>query len=369
MIGPASGTALASSSDREAPDGWDLAVPRFAPPAEGGDRPFWSVMIPAYNAGNYLEQTLRSVLDQDPGSDRMEIVVVDDASPEADRGEEIVRRLAPGRVVFRRSAENLGLAGNWNRCIAQSRGRWVHLLHQDDWVLPGFYEGMARADSEAPGAGAAYCRHVFADWDGQWNSLSELVRREAGIAEDLLEKLSQIQCIQCASIVVKRSTYEAIGGYRGDLRYTLDWEMCSRIASRYPVWYDPRLLACYRWHDESETESLNRSSVLLPDILRVIPMIRRTLPESLRGDVGRGQLNWLRWKFQVESERALALGETRAALACLRSAMACDRPHGWSLDLRRKSLRVLKRAASERLGLSTRPSKGRVPSSSGEASR
>jgi glycosyltransferase involved in cell wall biosynthesis len=163
-------------------------------------------MVPAYNPSGLLEQALRSVLDQDPGPEAMQIAVVDDASPGADRADELVRRLAPGRVELHRAAENLGLAGSWNRCIGLARGRWVHLLHQDDWVLPGFYERLGRAEAEAPEVGAAYCRHAIADADGHWFHLSPLERRDAGPADGLLGRLSELQRIQCAAIVVRRST-------------------------------------------------------------------------------------------------------------------------------------------------------------------
>jgi len=45
--------------------------------------------------------------------------------------------------------------------------------------------------------------------------------------------------------VVARNSYEALAGFRQELRQTLDWEMWERIASRFPVWYEPRALAVY----------------------------------------------------------------------------------------------------------------------------
>src|SRR5437868_3875502 len=102
-------------------------------------RPFWSVMIPTYNPRtDYLEQALRSVLQQDPGPEQMQIEVVDDCSNDS-TASEIVRRIGTGRVMFHVEPQNRGLANTWNRCIERARGHWVHILHQDDIVLPGFY--------------------------------------------------------------------------------------------------------------------------------------------------------------------------------------------------------------------------------------
>jgi len=53
--------------------------------ADAGARPFWSVMIPTYNPrADYLEETLHSVLQQNPGPKQMQIEVVDDCSPGMD---------------------------------------------------------------------------------------------------------------------------------------------------------------------------------------------------------------------------------------------------------------------------------------------
>lgn len=125
--------------------------------------PFWSVMIPTYNPRfDYLEQALRSVLDQDPGPEAMQIEVVDDASPDVDV-EEMVRAIGGGRVSYFRSPANLGLAGCWNLCIVRSKGQWIHLLHQDDYVLPGFYERLARAAASHPEVSLLAARSFFVD--------------------------------------------------------------------------------------------------------------------------------------------------------------------------------------------------------------
>ena len=244
--------------------------PRIAPVPQGEGRPFWSVMIPTYNVTDLLEKTLRSVLDQDPGPDRMEIVIVDDCSPNG-HAEEIVQSLASDRVRFHRGEANVGLAGNWNRCIALSRGRWVHILHQDDLVLPGFYERLSRADQGEPRPGAAFCQHAFIDAAGNWQTISGLERRSPGLIEDWLERIVDDQRVQCPSIVVRRDVYEHLGGYLPDLIYALDWEMWVRIARHYPVWYEPTVLACWRIHDKGETAQLHKWAQRMPTWRRRSP--------------------------------------------------------------------------------------------------
>jgi glycosyltransferase involved in cell wall biosynthesis len=280
-------------------------------------------MIPTYNASDMLEKALRSVLDQDPGAERMQIAVVDDCSPDGE-AERIVERVAPGRVEFHRNPENVGLARNWNGCIAHARGHWLHLLHQDDVVFPGFYDRMGLASRERPDVGAAFCRHIYIDVDGVWEQLSEIEQRRAGVLDGWLAKISRQQRIQCASIVVRRDVYERLGGYRVDLSLALDWEMWVRIATHYAVWYEPEMLACWRVHHKNESSRLRREGADVADILRAIEIIRRYLPAEFREMAGSWIVHGLRDTVLNEAADLMRAGDRKAGLAKFRQACECD---------------------------------------------
>jgi glycosyltransferase involved in cell wall biosynthesis len=281
------------------------------------------VMIPTYNASDILEKAIRSVLDQDPGAERMQIAVVDDCSPNGE-AERIVERVAPGRVEFHRNPKNVGLGKNWNRCIAHARGHWLHLLHQDDVVFPGFYDRMSLASRERPDVGAAFCRHVYIDVDGVWEHLSEIERRIAGVLDGWLAKISLKQCIQCASIVVRRDVYEHLGGYRVDLSLALDWEMWVRIAAHYAVWFEPGLLACWRVHHKNESSRLQREGTDVTDVLRAIGIIRRYLPVEFRETAGSWLIHGYRDRDLNEATNLMRVGDWKAGLAKFRQACECD---------------------------------------------
>jgi|SRR5438876_3460602 len=124
-------------------------------------------MIPTYNPrAEYLEETLKSVLQRDPGPHQMQIEIIDDGSMD-NSASEITRRVGAGRVTFRADPKNPGLMNTWNRCIERARGHWVHILHQDDIVLPGFYD-VLRKGEEHSHAGAIFCRHAIANSKGHW---------------------------------------------------------------------------------------------------------------------------------------------------------------------------------------------------------
>ena len=104
-------------------------------------------LVPLYKREAYLKRCLDCVLEQDPGPDEMEILVVDDAVQATFRAGSRDRR---GRVRYLRNASNLGLYPSTNAAIEMTSGRFIHILHDDDWVENGFYRKMREAIEACP---------------------------------------------------------------------------------------------------------------------------------------------------------------------------------------------------------------------------
>jgi len=254
--------------------------PSIRPVDASSPRPLWSVMIPTYNPdARLLEETLRSVLDQDPGPETMQIGIVDDASPAAPDLESLAERLAPGRVEVIRQPQNGGMAATWNACIERARGRWVHILHQDDLALPGFYRRLGEAVEAHPQLGGAYTQHYLIDEAGkrEW-LMSQNPAKKPGIVEDWVQLVFIELSFQTPSIVVKREAYERLGGFRSDMRYALDWDMWKRLAAAYPIWYDPEPLACYRRHGRGASMDFFATGGNMQEVRLSIDLARDYLP-------------------------------------------------------------------------------------------
>ena len=91
-----------------------------------------SICIPTYNGERYIEKTLNSVLLQT--YDDFEVIIVDDQS--SDNTWEILTQYAAqdGRIHLFKNEHNLGLVGNWNRCIELAQGEWIKFVFQDDII-------------------------------------------------------------------------------------------------------------------------------------------------------------------------------------------------------------------------------------------
>jgi len=246
------------------------------PVATDLSQPLWSVMIPTYNCAGYLRETLASVLAQDPGPDLMQIEVVDDHSTKDDPAA-VVAELGSGRVTFYQQPTNVGHVRNFNTCLRRSRGRLIHLLHGDDSVRDGFYETMQLPFAN-PTVGAAFCRYIAMDEQGHWLSIAPLEQLHNGLVDNWLEKIATGQRLQTPTMVVRRTVYEALGGFDERIAtYGEDWEMWVRIAAHFSVWYHAHPLALYRIRSTSLTGQGQRTGKNAEDYRCVIKINRNHL--------------------------------------------------------------------------------------------
>lgn len=306
----------------------NLLPPRIDPLPQNTARPLWSVMIPSYNYADYMRGTLKSVLCQDPGADTMQIEVVDDGST-TDDPEAVTRAIGRGRIAFHRQPRNLGIVGNFNDCIRRARGEWVHILHGDDLVRPGFYARAHQAIRAHPEIGAWACRIIYMDEDGHWAGLSELEARTPQVLSgEFVATLLREQRLYFAGLLVRRSVYERLGGYRPELKLCLDWDMWKRIALHAPIFYDPEPLACYRLHPISAYASAVRTGDSVADERRSIEIANAYLPPAEAPRVRREALKAAAVRAIRTARQQWRLGYRTAALRVVREALRCSAAPG-----------------------------------------
>lgn len=245
------------------------APPKIDPVPSGIHRPLWSVMIPTFNCAKYLEKTLESVLCQDPGHEKMQIEVVDDCSTKDDPAS-VVKKMGKNRITFSRNLINTGLCSkNFNICLNKAKGHLVHLLHGDDYVLPGFYAMVENALQANPNAGMVINRCFVVDANGDTEILAEKVVKDEGPHFKFESHLYQNNFF-APGLVFKRSSIEKEGGFRTDLVHCADWEIITRVYSKYGALYLKEPKACYRIFPGNDTTKLEQSGENLKDYLRFL---------------------------------------------------------------------------------------------------
>ena len=286
-----------------------------------GTGPFWSVMIPTYEPDpGYLSEALDSILAQDPGGGEMQIQLVDDCSAGFHPRTFLGKRLA-GRVRWHRQPEHVGIGENWNTCLRLARGKWVHLLHQDDLVRPGFYRLLREAVCDRDDPGAVVVQLDFIDRRGSVRRVAFPEELAGGCLDDWVEHVFVRLRIQGSAIVVRRATYETLGGFDESYVYTLDWNMWQRIAVAYPLWYEPRARACWREHGGAETRRLMQSGQNMREVERCIEEGERVLPPEVAVEASRrARIVYTRFAVDNAIKIARRTGNLRAAMRQLAAA-------------------------------------------------
>jgi GT2 family glycosyltransferase len=236
----------------------------------GGSPPLVSVVIAAYNAAGFIEDTCRSAMRQTYPA--LEIIIVDDGS--TDRTAALVEALAAAdpRIRLIRQ-QNLGVAAARNRAIALAAGEFIAPLDADDvWDPTKIARQVARLQEAGPQAGMAYCWWAWIDVNATLLDRSPFWRVEG----DVLERLTEVNFTGSASVpLFRHACLDAVGGYDAGLRAKgaqgcEDWDLALRVAGRYQVAVVPAVLVGYRRRGDSMSagcDTMYRSQVQVLEAL------------------------------------------------------------------------------------------------------
>lgn len=234
------------------------------------DLPLLTVVIPTRNRRPLLEEAIRSALLPLPFSH--EVLVSDNASTDSTPE---IQGLFPSIRYIRRE-QTLAMAEHWNLCVQEAKGRYVKVLCDDDWLLPGALEREVAALKADPGlsACASLVREVLPD------GAAATKERPGGTYTGLQlfrRMLGEENLVGPPSVVTFRK--ESFGGFPAGYRYATDWAAWILLADRGPI----RLLsepgACFRLHENNLT---NRYVEEHTDFVEVMALRRECLAR-LRG--------------------------------------------------------------------------------------
>jgi glycosyltransferase involved in cell wall biosynthesis len=202
-----------------------------------------SIVTPSYNQAAFLEETIRSVLEQD--YEPIEYVVVDGGS--TDRSVDVIRRYED-RLAWWTSEPDRGQPHALNKGFARTSGAYIGFLNSDDTLLSGAVSRLVGELERHPEALVAYGDVVFRDERSGESSYGR--SRPWGLPEMVQAATGTV--MQPASLWRRRA-----------------WELAGPLEERYPVWFDvlffinvarfgpavhvEEALATYRLHHESKT--------------------------------------------------------------------------------------------------------------------
>ena len=210
-----------------------------------------SVIIPAYNASLFLEETIRSVINQTYTN--FEIIVVDDGS--TDSTEKVVQNLVneglPIKLIYQ---SNKGVSAARNLGFKNSKGFYILFLDADDVLLPNNIEAKIRKIEENESFGLVHTDMAFINAHSvKTGDINKGL--EGNILDDLL---LWDRCVIPApsSIMVKKSVCEDVGLFCEELSTAADQEFFFRVAAKYKIGRIAECLGLYRVHTNNMSKRI-----------------------------------------------------------------------------------------------------------------
>jgi glycosyltransferase involved in cell wall biosynthesis len=200
-----------------------------------------SIVVPSFNQGRFLEETLRSVLEQT--YPLVECIVIDGGSK--DESVFVIKKYE-GRLKYWHSRPDKGHTDALIQGFGHSAGEILAWVNSDDLLAPDAVEKAAAALERKPDAVMVYGNRVCID------ERSRLLYFRPSMP--LLARTPYISfTVPQESCFWRREAYFKVGGVRTELWFSFDYELFSRFALMGEVFYDSGIWGFFRKHSASKT--------------------------------------------------------------------------------------------------------------------
>lgn len=256
-----------------------------------------SVVIPAYNAENFIIDALRSIARQT--SLPKEVIVINDGS--SDRTyqtvQEWITRKQHNYPIHLYTQDNRGISATRNMGIQRSAGEWVAFLDADDIWEPSHLEQLITAAELVPSAIAAYgagrllVSGTLQDvlYDDFWDNPSRKFGKQIGsssyfrIDSTIFPRLIKGNFIKPSSLMISRTLANEIGLFSVELSTAEDREFLVRLIRKGEFIYCSLPITQYRWHEDNASQTKN-SKRNVENGLRALKLIFENKNLGLTGD-------------------------------------------------------------------------------------
>jgi glycosyltransferase involved in cell wall biosynthesis len=253
--------------------------------------PLVSVCIPTYNYARFLADAVNSVLAQTVRD--FEIVVVDNCS--TDNTSDVLRPyIDAGLIRYVCNETNLGMVGNWNKCIELAKGRYINILCADDLLEASALElAVAMFESHEGVSVVSFSRTIV---DSNLNPIR--TARYADRSGVISGAEAVRKCFLCGNLIGEPSAVffrqsDADRGFNPEYRQIVDLEMWMYLLGRGDLAFLSTPLCKIRQHEEQLTKESVRTFAIIEDEERLFREY------SIKPFIGNSPLVRERWRLKV----------------------------------------------------------------------
>lgn len=268
-------------------------------PRDCSDLPTFGIATPSYNQAPFIEQTVRSVMEQE--GLEIDYLVQDGAS--TDGTIEKLRDLESGLGNFRWVSEkDDGQADAINRGLGSVTGDILAWINSDDFYAPGALGCVAAYFRDHPEVDVVYGHRICVDAAGQ--EIGRWVMPPAAP-----DALSYFDYIPQETVFWRRSIWEKVGGVNADFQFAMDWDLLRRFRDAGAIMVRlPYYLACFRVHPEQKTSAKikdigKQETLLLRPEKGLDPAFDKRFRKVWFREHRRARISWLLLQRGKRSER------------------------------------------------------------------
>jgi len=227
--------------------------------------PKFTVIVPLYNKENFVEATLKSILDQTFGD--YEVLIVDDCSTDSS-----LLRIQPylsEKIQLISHRKNSGLSAARNTGIRNAAARFVTFLDADDIWKPTVletFDNMIRQFPEEAILGLNYLEvYQNGDITLPQNSTSDLKPNDTLLIKDFFKRNRQQGIFIHSGVCFDKKVYEEVGYYDETIGFAEDLDFNIRAFNNFDLVYRNERLVLYTIYSENQLTNSSILGKVLPD--------------------------------------------------------------------------------------------------------
>lgn len=241
-----------------------------------------SIIVPTYNAANFIEECLDSIINQ--SYKNIEVIVSDDFS--TDGTQKILEKYrSNSNFVLKFNKKNIGVTANANQCLAHCKGKYISLFAGDDIMLKDKIRLQVNYMMRDPDITISY--HPVELFDSETNK-SLFITNQSSLHTPLnfIELISK-PIPGPMSIMIRRDSLPA-GGFNEAFPNASEWLLYIEISAKGKLGFLPKTLVRYRKHDNQFS---NRAHDLLSETHSNLEYVVKKFPEfkNLSKEVKKGK--------------------------------------------------------------------------------
>ena len=208
-----------------------------------------TVITPSFNQGNYIEQTINSVLDQD--YPELEYIVMDGGS--TDNTLDVLQKYKGKLQWF--SEQDRGQSHAINKGLRMASGDIIAFLNSDDLYEPASLKKVGRFFATYPDTNwlTGKCRTI--------DPAGREIRKTITMYKNFWLRIKSYQVLPVLNFISQPATFwsrrviKTVGGFDESLHYAMDYDYWLRVGARFKLWFINDYLACFRVHPSSKAGS------------------------------------------------------------------------------------------------------------------